>query len=817
MARAHHSDILVDAAGNIIIAAVGTLYTDAATSVLVDDNYTAASGGSLSSTVTTDSGGRWKVWFTEPKSYWIEWDNAGGTARYKSGALLGSFSQVSQEHQAFQSPADEAAEDAADETGGIGSWDEMQAITPADGAPWYATDQGVSYVGVDGVWTRTTGNAKDIWVTDYGWKCDNDTASASANVTAIRAAIDAARSTSPSSQFAGTRFVVIPEAPGFTTAYVNEPINFELVSLVGVGGTQKPQFALEPLVRVAYTGAGFGADAVFVLDASEPGVHGGHLDHLYVTGDNRALQVLNSGKVSWDHCFFLANTTALARNHAVVIDTTFWINGDHFQASMSGTPGDRYPIGLYCTDGGNIGHAIAEAYFDDVQLINGNIYLEHQNVITGGGTGENVCWSNVVSENGNNQALFTARNTGSVAIGLIGWQWENCQQADATFADANQPVFDLDGGGFDNYVGWKLKGLFQNRYLIKAVDVTSLTGWEIERLHDTQDLIHPDSDASVIYSLHGGGNAGAGLWVRSNVAATGLAAGSLWQDGVADVGFRVGHAMTDTHARGMWQAGGELSWGPGNAVVDTVLKRTGPQAMSLAGFAAEAATLTVANFAGNLSGTTVSGSTSVTGGFVSGTASLRVGATPATADSVRLPNNTGISWRNAANTANIQALLVTNGDITQLWGVGAGLSLLTNTSASIAFAPNSTTSFTATTTGLSMVTGKNIILATTGAGTMIGSGATQLLAFWGATPVVQPSALTQTYSTADATFSAYTADNESAAYTGIDNAQGGTVYATVADLNALRVAYENLRAFAEDHAAFTNSAVDKLQTIGILS
>lgn len=45
---------------------------------------------------------------------------------------------------------------------------------------------------------------------------------------------------------------------------------------------------------------------------------------------------------------------------------------------------------------------------------------------------------------------------------------------------------------------------------------------------------------------------------------------------------------------------------------------------------------------------------------------------------------------------------------------------------------------------------------------------------------------------------AYTSDGEGAAYTGIDNAQAGTVYATVADLNQLRVAYETLRASYDD-------------------
>lgn len=48
------------------------------------------------------------------------------------------------------------------------------------------------------------------------------------------------------------------------------------------------------------------------------------------------------------------------------------------------------------------------------------------------------------------------------------------------------------------------------------------------------------------------------------------------------------------------------------------------------------------------------------------------------------------------------------------------------------------------------------------------------------------------------TLAAYTADNENSAYTGIDNAQAGSVYAKLVDLNAARVALENLRTMAED-------------------
>jgi len=60
------------------------------------------------------------------------------------------------------------------------------------------------------------------------------------------------------------------------------------------------------------------------------------------------------------------------------------------------------------------------------------------------------------------------------------------------------------------------------------------------------------------------------------------------------------------------------------------------------------------------------------------------------------------------------------------------------------------------------------------------------ISFYNQTPIIQQS------------FIAYTADNESGAYTGIDNLQVGSVYAQLTDLNALRVAYENLRVAYED-------------------
>lgn len=574
MARHHFTDQLEDRAGNLWSNAVGTLYSDAAATTLVTDAFAASSGGSAVTTVTTDAKGQWEIWFDAPQSFYVRWTDNGGAA-YPAGAPTQTApwtAFVSKRKSVFQNPADEAAEDAADETGGIGTWDAMQAITPADGAPWYATDQGVSYVGVDGVWTRTTGNAKDIWVTDYGWKCDNLTASAPGNVIAIRAAIDAARAPADPTA-SGTRNVFIPEAPLTRLAYIDEPINFESVSLRGVGGSWRPQFAWDPMVAISYHNPSYGEEALFIIDPPTP--TGASLHNLYILGGNRAVDIIAAANVGIYNCHLKAETTAFDRNHALVVDTTFWINVDRTQCTILGSTGSRYPIGLYGTDGHAIGHAIAEAYFEDIQLINGNIYLEHQFEDPAGGTGENVRFTSVVSENGHDQALFTARNTGTEGAGLIGWQWENCQQADATFADPDQPVFDLDGGGLDNYVGWKLKGLFQNGYLVKAVDITSLTGWEIERLHNTQGAFHPDSDAGKIWGCKVGGAFGAGLSVRSDpTGASGLAAAAVWENSYQDVGFRVGRALTDTHARGMWQHDGNFWWGSGAADPDTNLYRS---------------------------------------------------------------------------------------------------------------------------------------------------------------------------------------------------------------------------------------------------
>lgn len=92
----------------------------------------------------------------------------------------------------------------------------------------------------------------------------------------------------------------------------------------------------------------------------------------------------------------------------------------------------------------------------------------------------------------------------------------------------------------------------------------------------------------------------------------------------------------------------------------------------------------------------------------------------------------------------------------------------------------------------------------------VGVNPTQKLGFFYQAPISRPAALVQTYATADRTLSAYTADAESGAYTGAADGE-----AKLVDLNALRVAYENLRALTEDLTKFVNSLVDDLQAYGL--
>lgn len=125
-------------------------------------------------------------------------------------------------------------------------------------------------------------------------------------------------------------------------------------------------------------------------------------------------------------------------------------------------------------------------------------------------------------------------------------------------------------------------------------------------------------------------------------------------------------------------------------------------------------------------------------------------------------------------------------------------------------------------TGTVTITDVNVVLGTT-TGTKFGTATTQKLGFFNSTPIVQPAVLTQTYSTADATLVTLTAAT-------LTDSSGGTADTTLAAVEAsytqstLRNNFADLAAMVNkntaDHvdlAQFVNSAVDKLQSLGLLS
>ncbi len=112
--------------------------------------------------------------------------------------------------------------------------------------------------------------------------------------------------------------------------------------------------------------------------------------------------------------------------------------------------------------------------------------------------------------------------------------------------------------------------------------------------------------------------------------------------------------------------------------------------------------------------------------------------------------------------------------------------------------------------------GANVVLGAS-KGTQLGTSSSQMLGFWGATPVIQPSAYTQVYTTSTKTLAAYAPIIESTAFTGIATGQSGSVYAQVSDLNNLRAAYENLRSFSENVAQVLNALINDLRSTGLVA
>lgn len=131
-------------------------------------------------------------------------------------------------------------------------------------------------------------------------------------------------------------------------------------------------------------------------------------------------------------------------------------------------------------------------------------------------------------------------------------------------------------------------------------------------------------------------------------------------------------------------------------------------------------------------------------------------------------------------------------------------------------------------TTFTLADAQNIVVGTT-TGTDIGTGATQKIGFYGVTPVVQPSALTQTYSTADGTLGNLTA----AALTDSSGGTSGTltiaaiagaVDPTAATLTSTANAVATLAAMANKHTAdhadlaqFVNALYNKVKSTGVIA
>ena len=118
--------------------------------------------------------------------------------------------------------------------------------------------------------------------------------------------------------------------------------------------------------------------------------------------------------------------------------------------------------------------------------------------------------------------------------------------------------------------------------------------------------------------------------------------------------------------------------------------------------------------------------------------------------------------------------------------------------------------------GITMADAKNIVLNTT-TGTKIGTATTQKLGFYNAAPVVQPSAYTQTYATADKT---HAADGSTDVATADLVDDGGAYNAAWCDTvvticNEIKADFNYLRATVTDLKQLANSIVDDLQTLGL--
>lgn len=107
---------------------------------------------------------------------------------------------------------------------------------------------------------------------------------------------------------------------------------------------------------------------------------------------------------------------------------------------------------------------------------------------------------------------------------------------------------------------------------------------------------------------------------------------------------------------------------------------------------------------------------------------------------------------------------------------------------------------------------KNIIVNAT-TGTKIGTATTQKLGFFNATPVAQPSAYTQTFSTADKT---HAADGSVDLATTATTQTSPWGFATQAQGDAIATQFNLLRTTVGDVKQLVNSVIDDLQALGLI-
>lgn len=109
-----------------------------------------------------------------------------------------------------------------------------------------------------------------------------------------------------------------------------------------------------------------------------------------------------------------------------------------------------------------------------------------------------------------------------------------------------------------------------------------------------------------------------------------------------------------------------------------------------------------------------------------------------------------------------------------------------------------------------------VLAAGTSTGLKIGTAATQKIGFWNATPVNRPGPYTQSYTAASRSLTSYTPAVVPASFSGIGPGQTGAPYAQVTDINSLRAAHENLRAFSESSTQLLNALINDLKAMGLL-